>query len=257
MVEYKKNNKLHYPELNLDQLKIYAQEWATELKGKTLERISLYELNIKTRMRKHFKHKADGKRLLPLFALVFEFSDLNHIRESITIERGNLSNLHGVDLRAGAYGPFKDNIDIEFFRDKEYLLGETFKRRVYSQLAPERYQYEWCFVPKKRGTELPDPPYKHTTRNVLYEKKPIVDQPKPKRKLRPNQKHKIACLKIAKELWEKDSSITIAAMGKSNEIKIACDGRIYTEKTIRNWIKTECPDRSPGYRPKKSRISLS
>ncbi len=250
-MQYKKNNKLHYPELNLDQIKIYAKEWAEELKGKTLERISLYELNIKTRMRNRFKSKDDGKRLLPLFALVFEFSDLNHIREYITIERGNPCSLHDIDLRAGAYGPIKEYLDIEFFRDKEYHLGETFKRRVYSKLAPERYQSEWCFVPKKRETELPDPPYKYTTRNVLYEKKPILDQPKSKRKLRPNQKHKIACRKIAKELWEKDPSITIADMAKSNEIKIAWDGRIYAKSTIRNWIKDECPDRSPGRRPKK------
>lgn len=250
-MQYKKNNKLHYPELNLDQLKIYAQEWAEELKGKTLERISLYELNIKTRMRNHFKSKADGKRLLPLFALVFEFSDLNHIRESITIERGNPCNLHSIDLRAGAYGPIKEYLDIEFFRDKEYLLDETFKRRVYSQLAPEKYQSEWCLVPKKSGTELPDPPYKYTTSNVLYEKKSIVDHRKSKRKLRPNQKHRIACIKIAKELWGKDRSITIADMAFRDEFIKACDGKTYTENTIRNWIKDECPNRRPGRRPKK------
>jgi hypothetical protein len=35
---------------------------------------------------------------------------------------------------------------------------------------------------------------------------------------------------------------------KINEV---FEGRVYKEKTIRNWIKDLCPDRSPGRRSKR------
>jgi hypothetical protein len=71
------------------------------------------------------------------------------------------------------------------------------------------------------------------------------------KKLRPNQKHKIECRKVAERLWKKDPTTTIADMIMKDEIVNACDGKIYSEKTIRNWINILCPDRSPGRRPKK------
>ena len=71
------------------------------------------------------------------------------------------------------------------------------------------------------------------------------------KKLRPVQRHKKECREVAKKIWKKDSTITIADMLMKDEITYACEGRIYAEKTIRDWIKDLCPNRSPGRRPKK------
>lgn len=69
------------------------------------------------------------------------------------------------------------------------------------------------------------------------------------RRLRPSQRHKAACRKVAASLWGKDPSITIAAMIQKDEIRDACEGKVYKEKTIRRWIKDLCPNRKPGRRP--------
>ena len=61
------------------------------------------------------------------------------------------------------------------------------------------------------------------------------------------------CREIAEKVWKKDPTITIQAMIDMQEIVDAStrqDGRVYAEKTIRDWIKDLCPDRSPGRRPK-------
>lgn len=68
---------------------------------------------------------------------------------------------------------------------------------------------------------------------------------------RPSQIHKERCRAAAKELWKENPEITIADMAVRDEITEACDGKLYIEKTIRDWIKDLCPDRSPGRRPKK------
>jgi hypothetical protein len=76
----------------------------------------------------------------------------------------------------------------------------------------------------------------------------VVKSPKKKPSA---QRHKEQCRKVAKSLWKKDSTITIADMIQRDEICHACDDKVYTEKAIRGWIKDLCPDRSPGRRPKK------
>lgn len=72
------------------------------------------------------------------------------------------------------------------------------------------------------------------------------------KKLRSNQRHKIECRKIAAEIWNKDSSITIEDMVRKDEINLVSAPKIYGKKTLRNWIKDLCPNRTPGRRPKKS-----
>ena len=71
------------------------------------------------------------------------------------------------------------------------------------------------------------------------------------KKFRPSQIAKIECRTIAKKIWEKDPTITIAAMIDHKELiphTIKKDGNEYTAKTVRNWIKDLCPDRSRGRR---------
>lgn len=68
--------------------------------------------------------------------------------------------------------------------------------------------------------------------------------------MRLNQRHKERCRAIAEMLWEKHPEITIADMSLKNEIvKYGCEGKVYAEDTMRNWLKDLCPDRSPGRRP--------
>jgi hypothetical protein len=72
--------------------------------------------------------------------------------------------------------------------------------------------------------------------------------------LRPSQKAKLECRDIAESIWKDNPDITIADMIRDDGIVQASkkkNGALYTEKTVRDWIKDLCPNRSPG-RPKKS-----
>jgi hypothetical protein len=71
------------------------------------------------------------------------------------------------------------------------------------------------------------------------------------KRLRPNQRHKIECRKVAGELWKADPDLSIVEISKRKEIWDACEKEHYTPKTIRNWINDLCPNRNPGRRPKK------
>lgn len=58
----------------------------------------------------------------------------------------------------------------------------------------------------------------------------------------------------AKALWVKDPTITIVDMAykdELNEVALMKNGSVYSEATIKKWIKDLCPDRKPGRRPKK------
>ena len=68
---------------------------------------------------------------------------------------------------------------------------------------------------------------------------------------RPSQIHREKCRKIAKKLWKDDPRLTIVDMSFHDEINAAFDGKVYTEKTIRRWIKDLNPNKSPGRRPKE------
>ena len=70
------------------------------------------------------------------------------------------------------------------------------------------------------------------------------------RKKRPEQMHSEACKAVAEKIWAKSADMTIEDMIQRDEIANACEGVLYREKTIRNWIKNLCPDRRPGRRKK-------
>jgi hypothetical protein len=59
------------------------------------------------------------------------------------------------------------------------------------------------------------------------------------------------CREIAKRIWERQPDFTIAAMINHSEMvrhAIKPDGSLYSEITIRNWIKDLCPNPRPGRR---------
>jgi hypothetical protein len=70
------------------------------------------------------------------------------------------------------------------------------------------------------------------------------------RKLTPEQRHKIDSRTVAHKIWSESPEMTIQDMIQRDEIANACGGKVYAEKTIRNWIKDLAPNRKPG-RPKK------
>ena len=78
-----------------------------------------------------------------------------------------------------------------------------------------------------------------------------LDHPKRSRKLRPDQRHRLAVREAAKKIWKEHPEITIADMIERDELNEVCEGKVYTKETMRNWIKDLAPDRSPGRRPKK------
>ena len=68
---------------------------------------------------------------------------------------------------------------------------------------------------------------------------------------RASQRHKERCRALAEYLWQADPLITIADMFRCDAITShGCEGEIYTEGTLRDWIKDLCPNRKPGRRPK-------
>lgn len=77
--------------------------------------------------------------------------------------------------------------------------------------------------------------------------------PSRERAFRPEQRHRFRCVGIAAYLWSlpENKTLTIQAMSERPEIlQIGCEGVEYLHDTIRDWIKVEAPDRSPGRRPK-------
>jgi len=71
----------------------------------------------------------------------------------------------------------------------------------------------------------------------------------PSRKLTPTQIHKHRCRSLAEYFWTQDPDITKATMAQKPELlKIACEDKHYTSKTIEGWIKVLNPDRSQGRR---------
>jgi hypothetical protein len=76
----------------------------------------------------------------------------------------------------------------------------------------------------------------------------IKSDKKKKAKLRPDQKHKLLVRTVAEAIWKEDPEITITEMVRRDEINLVCEGKSYTDKTIRKWIADLCPNRNPGRR---------
>ena len=137
-------------------------------------------------------------------------------------------------------GQFKEVNEAEEQSLNQYIRLDKF--RDYLKTVGD--EYELC---------IPLPRLLFTKKDESHEVLDVssIEQNKSSRKHRPCQRHKIECREVAKNLWKKDSTLTIADMPMKDEITEACEGKIYAEKTIRNWIKELCPNRSPGRRPNK------
>jgi len=127
------------------------------------------------------------------------------------------------------------------------FLNKEFADDVYSKGAPQYdFRDEWSFWAKSPNEGLPE---NINDENVwtLFERIPADEK-----KLRPSQKHKIKCREVAQELWKEDPELTIVDVIGRKEINDACERIVYSDKTIRIWINSLCPNRDPGRRPKKN-----
>jgi hypothetical protein len=73
----------------------------------------------------------------------------------------------------------------------------------------------------------------------------------PGKKMRPSQIHRERCRELAAILWVEHPELTMEEMAYRDDISRLFDGRTYSPKTIRNWIKDLCRNRAPGRRPRK------
>ena len=79
---------------------------------------------------------------------------------------------------------------------------------------------------------------------------PAVETQEKVPNLRNNQRHKERSRAIAEFIWSNDKDITIADMIICDAvIKYGCEGKVYSEKIMRNWINDLAPNRDPGRRP--------
>ncbi|MBN1548487.1 MAG: hypothetical protein JW902_17690 [Syntrophaceae bacterium] len=133
------------------------------------------------------------------------------------------------------------------------FIDNDFRNSVYKQKPKDdEFRREWIFYFLAKNTPLPDIVMKDEPFWTLYQREvPRNELPTPQfqKKLRPNQKHREACRDVAEKLWKEDCSISIIGMIYSDELNSILEGKVYAEKTIRNWIKDLCPNRKPGRRP--------
>jgi hypothetical protein len=121
---------------------------------------------------------------------------------------------------------------------------------VYKDDVPIDFIHNWMWFNVEEDEDPPDFILEEFSCK-LYERKKSNGIINVEKKLRPNQRHKIECRKIAAKIWENDPTITIADMIYRDEIAKVSTPKTYNEKTLRNWIKDLCPNRSRGRRPKK------
>ena len=70
--------------------------------------------------------------------------------------------------------------------------------------------------------------------------------------LRNNQRRREMCRGIASLLWETHPTMTIKKMAERPEIFThGCEGHSYTQETVENWIRKQCPEPKVG-RPKNT-----
>jgi hypothetical protein len=77
-----------------------------------------------------------------------------------------------------------------------------------------------------------------------------VEKAVKQRKLRPEQRHRLACRAVAKKFCLENPDMRSYEMVLENEIAHACEGKTYAEETIRRWVKDIFQNRKPG-KPKK------
>jgi hypothetical protein len=160
-----------------------------------------------------------------------------------TFEEQELALINGIERAENRKIESEKNLSKGSESWSDYIPVTQEKKRIVQELLTHIYKVEEVVrlmgMPKG-GSSVPV---------QIATVQPSVKSPK--KKPTTVQRHKKQCRRVAKPLWEKYPTMTIADMILLDEISHACEGKVYTDKTLRNWIKDLCPDPSPGRRPKK------
>jgi hypothetical protein len=82
-----------------------------------------------------------------------------------------------------------------------------------------------------------------------FEDEGMGPAPTPRASGRESVRHRERFRSLAAYLWRRDPSLTIEDVIRAPELgEIALDDQTYGSKTLRDWIKDLCPNRSPGRR---------
>lgn len=232
--EDRMNNNEYFSDLNIARLKVCAYKWA--LQHPVIKKILLCAC------------AEEGPRYVLL------------IEDPILPKRNKKKSRYKKDFEPVYTDAKKDPL----FFDKINLFSWTSEdcshvkedlSTVYKGEAPKDFinQWMWYNLCEVDDGGLPDfiPKGKEYICE-LYERKESNDIENVGKKLRPNQRHKIECRRIAAQIWEKEPNVTITDMILRDEIAKACAPKTYAEKTLREWINNLSPDRSPGRRPEKN-----
>lgn len=126
--------------------------------------------------------------------------------------------------------------------DEAIALSAMLDRRSALLSERERIESFLCTTPKEKLD-------KEKALAVINKKLRDLNEPK-----RLNQRHRLKVREIAAKIWQQHPEKTIQELTTSNKINAATDGRVYTEKTLRNWINSLAPNRSKGRRKSKPQI---
>lgn len=235
------NNPTIFPELHFEIVSDLAKGWAESYP--VIQKVTLYQGK-----REGLEGYRSKKYVLvvkvPEFVKMPDLRSLPHLQP--TSDKMYLST------------PRQDS-DREYMRFLEWSFGGESCWHIHDELAnayvgepPGSYELEWGWYYMSSEDDIPTEWILPSRHWILYERKKLAPEKiSNEKKLRPSQRHKIAVIEAAKKIWKQDPTITIADMAYRDEINEVCEGKVYREKTIRGWIKHECPDRSPGRRSKK------
>ena len=251
------NNPNTFPHLLEDNLKQRAKRWIKYYSKVPFERIVLYSYSSAFQ-------RITGRRVPTLYAVVFELSaDTKDIpffiddKNSPSREEFDLMitkhAVRRIDIlekgyHKGSLGSFLSDIqDLSTVEPLNALLPEDFRNVYKPDSINDNFRDEWTFIPKINNMGVSASVMTEEPHWILFEK----DIATPK-KLRPNQRHKIECIEMAKKLWAVYPEMTIPEMHENDKIKKACEGKEYTLKTFQRWVTKYNPNKQPGRRPKKS-----
>jgi hypothetical protein len=254
-----------FRELNLETLKKLARGWAE--KYPVVKKVTLY----RGRERQSFKYALivtvphEDQEGFDISAKENEL-----LKERKKLERMEPRNITEMELKPRLIKETDKALETtkprmvqgkaQFERFSEWTSGGETCAHVIKELADaykpplerddERLKHEWAWFEEPENAPLNEFVISESG-FILYEGgKHINGVEFPGKKLRPSQRHKMECRKVAERLWKENPNMTIAQMCNHSDIKRTFDGKRYLEKTIRDWIKDLCPNRRAGRRPK-------
>jgi len=147
------------------------------------------------------------------------------------------------EMHTAGYRQFMDLVG----RLEPGIIGAMHRKNLDNSLS-KLLSGTWMPWIMAKGKELPEDLVLKETRKVLYES---VEKKPPNKRHRASELSKQKCRKAAKEFWRKSPLTIEAVIDKLEDRFTRNNGKPYSRKTIRNWIKDLAPNNLPGRRPGK------